>query len=178
MKHDPATDNSTWPDDVFETLEDLGVGQVAYVPDAGHSRLITRCRDADGMIAVPLTTEEEGVALLAGAWLGGQRGVLLMQSSGLGNCINMFALTRVCRFPLLILVTMRGEPGEANPWQVPMGSISADVLRLSSIDVHVADAPERVAPLVAEAGKAVFDTSSAAAVLIAQHVIGIKSFDK
>ena len=178
MQHVPAADSPTWPDDVFEALERLDVRQVAYVPDAGHSRLITRCREADGMIAVPLTTEEEGIALLAGAWLGGQRGVLLMQSSGLGNCINMLALTRVCRFPLLILVTMRGEAGEANPWQVPMGSISADVLRLSAVDVHVADAPGRVAPLVDEAGRAVFDTSSAAAVLIAQHVIGIKSFDK
>jgi sulfopyruvate decarboxylase alpha subunit len=172
------TEAPAWPDEIFAVLEDLDVRQVVYVPDAGHSRLITRCQEADAMTAVPLTTEEEGVALLAGTWLGGERGVLLMQSSGLGNCVNMLALTRVCRFPLLILVTMRGEPGEANPWQMPMGSIAGDVLRLSDVDVHVADAAERVAPLVAEAGAAVFDRSSAAAVLIAQHVIGVKSFEK
>jgi sulfopyruvate decarboxylase TPP-binding subunit len=68
------------------------------------------------MRSVSLTTEEEGVAMLAGAWLGGQRGVLLLQSSGVGNCINMLALNQECRIPLLALVTMRGDWGEYNPW--------------------------------------------------------------
>ena len=81
------------------------------------------------MRARPLTTEEEGVALLAGAWAGGQRGVLLMQSSGVGNCINMLSLTQIFRFPFLTLVTMRGEWGEFNPWQVPMGSSTAGRVR-------------------------------------------------
>jgi sulfopyruvate decarboxylase TPP-binding subunit len=98
-----------WPDRLFAALKRAGIRQVGYVPDAGHSRLIDRCR-ADGAIRdVVLTTEEEGVALAAGAWLGGQRCVLLMQSSGGGNCINMLSLARTCRFPLLMLITMRGE---------------------------------------------------------------------
>ena len=93
--------------------------QVAYVPDAGHTRLIERVHAAPAMTPVVLTTEEEGVALCAGAWLGGERSVLLMQSSGVGNCINMLSLIRLGRFPFLTLVTMRGEWGEVNPWQVP-----------------------------------------------------------
>ena len=98
----------SWPDDVFQALRQLDVRQVAYVPDAGHARLIESCRADDNIKAVPLTTEEEGVALLAGAWLGGQRGVLLMQSSGIGNCINMLPLTRAreaadrCELPLMV----------------------------------------------------------------------------
>ena len=100
-------------------------------PDAGHSQLIERVLGASSMRAVPLTTEEEGVALLAGAWAGGQRGVLLMQSSGVGNCVNMLSLTQIFRFPFLTLVTMRGEWGEFNPWQVPMGSSTAGVFELS-----------------------------------------------
>ena len=44
-----------------------------------------------------------------------------MQSSGVGNCVNMLSLAKNCRFPLVILVTMRGEWAEFNPWQVPMG---------------------------------------------------------
>ena len=112
---------SSWPDAIHGALGALGVRQVAYVPDAGHSRLIELCQADPAMRAVVLTTEEEGVALAAGAWLGGERAVLLMQSSGVGNCINMLALIRVGRFPLLALVTMRGEWGEFNPWQVPMG---------------------------------------------------------
>jgi sulfopyruvate decarboxylase TPP-binding subunit len=110
----------------------------------GHSQLIERVLGASSMRAVPLTTEEEGVALLAGAWAGGQRGVLLMQSSGLGNCINMLSLTQIFRFPFLTLVTMRGEWGEFNPWQVPMGSSTAGVFELSGIKVLRASSPDEV----------------------------------
>ncbi|HEX6113773.1 MAG TPA: hypothetical protein VFZ10_15820, partial [Geminicoccaceae bacterium] len=84
-----------WPDLIHRALGELMVRQVAFVPDAGHTRLIGLCQSDPSMRAVPLTTEEEGVALAAGAWLGGQRAVLLMQSSGVGNCVNMLALTRV-----------------------------------------------------------------------------------
>ena len=85
------------------------------MPDAGHSQLIERVLGSSSMRGIPLTTEEEGVALLAGAWAGGQRGVLLMQSSGVGNCVNMLSLTQIFRFPFLTLVTMRGEWGEFKP---------------------------------------------------------------
>ncbi len=166
-----------WPRDIFEALEAEGVRQVTYVPDAGHKDLILRCAAARGLRMVPLTTEEEGVALLAGAWLGGQRGVLLMQSSGLGNCINMLSLTRVCRFPLLILVTMRGEAGEFKPWQLPMGENADALLRLTGVAVHRAEEAEDVGPAVAKAARAAFEGPSAAAVLIAQKLVGIKTFD-
>ncbi len=175
------SDAGDWPRDIFEALEAARVRQVAYVPDAGHKDLILRCAAARDLRMVPLTTEEEGVALLAGAWLGGDRGVLLMQSSGLGNCINMLSLTRVCRFPLLMLVTMRGEAGEFNPWQVPMGENTAELLALSGAAVHRAEEADEVGPAVAQAAQAVFAgpgaAGSAAAVLIAQRLVGIKTFD-
>ena len=170
-----------WPRAIFDVLEAARVRQVAYVPDAGHKDLILRCAAARDLRMVPLTTEEEGVALLAGAWLGGDRGVLLMQSSGLGNCINMLSLTRVCRFPLLMLVTMRGEAGEFNPWQLPMGGNTDALLRLTGVAVQRAEQAEEVGPAVAEAARAVFagpggGGPSAAAVLIAQELVGIKTF--
>ncbi len=165
-----------WPRDIFEAIEAEDVRQVAYVPDAGPKELILRCAATRALRMVPLTPEEEGVALLAGAWLGGQRGVLLMQSSGLGNCINMLSLTRVCRFPLLMLVTMRGEAGEFNPWQLPMGENAAELLRLTGVAVHRAEQAEEVGPAVAEAARAAFGGPTAAAVLIAQELVGIKTF--
>ena len=171
---DPAVD---WPGDIHRALAAARVRQVAYVPDSGHARLIEVCHADPAMTAVPLTGEQEGIALLAGAWLGGQRGALLMQSSGIGNCVNMLSLTRVCRFPLLIVATMRGEAGEANPWQRPMGTIAADVLGLAGVAVHRAEAPGGVAAAVAEAARAAFGGPSAAAVLIAQAVVGVKSFE-
>jgi sulfopyruvate decarboxylase TPP-binding subunit len=102
-----TTPTPDWPEDIFRRLIEADVRQVAYVPDAGHARLIDLCHADERITAVPLTTEQEGVALLAGAWLGGRRGALLMQSSGVGNCVNLLSLTRTCRFPLLMLVTVR-----------------------------------------------------------------------
>jgi sulfopyruvate decarboxylase alpha subunit len=169
---------SGWPDAIFGELVALEVRQVAYVPDAGHARLITRCAEQPGMRSVPLTTEEEGVALLAGAWLGGQRGVLLMQSSGLGNCVNMLSLTQTCRFPLLMLITMRGEWGEFNPWQLHMGQRTAGTLELAGTIIHRLDDPGRAEDTVRAAGQMAFEGQVPAAVLIAQAVIGTKSFGR
>src|SRR5258707_6447071 len=145
------TPGPSWPEDIFQILQRFDVRQVPYVPDAGHSQLIERVLAASSMRAVPLTTEEEGVALLAGAWAGGQRGVLLMQSSGVGNCVNMFSLTQIFRFPFLTLVTMRGEWGEFNPWQVPMGTSTAGVFELSGIKVLRASSPDEVREVVGAA---------------------------
>ena len=163
-----------WPEAVFDVLCDVGVTQVAYVPDAGHARLIELCHANDTMRSVALTTEEEGVALLAGAWLGGARGVLLMQSSGVGNCINMLSIVQECRFPLLAIVTMRGEWGEFNPWQVPMGQSMAAVLGNAGVIVHHVDAPDDVAESVAAAAELAFNAFRAVAVSISQRVIGSK----
>ena len=103
------------------------------------------------MRAVPLTTEEEGIGLVAGAWLGGEKSVLLMQSSGVGNLVNVLGMVQVCRFPLVMIVTMRGEQGEFNPWQVPMGEATAAVLEGMGVAVRQAAAAESVAPHVAKA---------------------------
>ena len=81
-----------WPDQIYGLLKEHGIRQVALVPDAGHSRLIKRCLADNDIKVVTLTTEEEGIGMLFGAWLGGEKGVLLMQSSGVGNCINMLSV--------------------------------------------------------------------------------------
>src|SRR5450631_4568390 len=140
---------ANWPDRLFATLKRADIRQVGYVPDAGHARLIDRCRADPDIRDVVLTTEEEGVALAAGAWLGGQRAALLMQSSGVGNTINMLSLPVTCRMPFLTLITMRGEWGEFNPWQVPMGTATPHVLTQAGVHVRRADHPEDVAEMVA-----------------------------
>jgi len=168
--------SATWPDEIYGVLVDEKVRQVAYVPDAGHTRLIERCRANPAMKAVMLTTEEEGIAQLAGAWLGGERGVLLMQSSGVGNCINMLSLATVCRFPLLMLVTMRGEWGEFNPWQIPMGKGTPVILEQAGVLVHRIDHAADAAETVQAAARVAFSGDRAAAALIAQRVIGTKAF--
>jgi sulfopyruvate decarboxylase TPP-binding subunit len=106
--------------------------------------------------AIALTTEEEGVALLAGADLGGARGVLLMQSSGVGNCINLLSLVKGGRFPFLTLVSMRGDYGEGNPWQYPMGQAVEPVLAAMGVICLRIERPEEVAPTVTAALTMVF----------------------
>ena len=167
-----TTDPLDWRDEIFAVLKRAEIRQVGYVPDAGHARLIELCRRDPAIRAVPLTTEEEGLALLAGAWLGGQRGALLMQSSGVGNCINMLAMTKTCRFPLTMLVTMRGEWAEFNPWQVPMGSHTEAALELCDVLVYRVERPEDAAETVAAALDIAFNGDLATAVLLSQRMIG------
>ena len=165
-----------WPDQLYKTLKGNGVQQVGYVPDAGHKRLIELCLADKAMRAVVLSTEEEGIGLLSGAWLGGERGALLLQSSGVGNCINQLGTVRECRFPLLMLITMRGQKGEFNPWQVPMGQATPAVLEAMGVVVHEANTAEDIVPTVDAAARLAFGSYQAVAVLISQAVIGIKSF--
>lgn len=165
-----------WPHALHGVLSRHRVSQVAYVPDAGHAALI-RAADADpAMRAISLTTEEEGVALAAGAWIGGARSILLMQSSGVGNCLNMLSLIRTGRFPFLTLVTMRGEWGEANPWQVAMGEATRPTFEMMGVSVRRADRPEDAAPTLDAAATMAFQGGSAVAVLLGQRLIGAKSF--
>ena len=173
-----APTQAVWPDELFDTLKRAGIAQVGYVPDAGHARLIERCRADSDIRDVVLSTEEEGVALAAGAWLGGQRAALLMQSSGVGNCINMLSLMRTCRFPLLMLVTMRGEWEEFNPWQVPMGSAVEPVLKLCEAEVYRAHTPDEVATLAERAAQQAFGEDRIVAVLLSQQLIGRKVWTK
>jgi len=176
---DASTEQTAaWPEEIFAILQGFDVRQVPYVPDAGHSQLIERVLGSSSMRGIALTTEEEGVALLAGAWAGGQRGVLLMQSSGVGNCINMLSLTQIFRFPFLTLVTMRGEWGEFNPWQVPMGSSTQAVFELAGIKVLRASQREEVREVMEAGTSQAYNACTPTAVLLSQRLIGTKVFVK
>ena len=172
----PAAALPTWPDEVYRALKDAGVRQVAMVPDAGHSRLIRSFEADPETRVVTLTTEEEGVAMLAGAWLGGERGVLLLQSSGVANCINMLSLPTICHMPLLMIVTMRGDWGEFNPWQIPMGQGTRAALESVGVIVNKVDEPHLVASAVQGAAHLAFNTWKPVAVLLGQRVLGAKNF--
>jgi sulfopyruvate decarboxylase alpha subunit len=174
-RSDPvSTRQPWWPDRIHAQFTRVGIRQVGYVPDAGHSRLIELCRNDPAIADVVLTTEEEGVGLVAGAALGGQRAALLMQSSGVGNCVNMVSLLRICGFPCLILVTMRGEYAEFNPWQVPMGSITEPALNLCGFLTYRVDDPDDVEDVVAAGCDMAFNGNLSVAILLSQRLIGRK----
>jgi len=167
-----------WPDAIHAQFRRADIRQVGYVPDAGHSRLIELCINDPNIHDVVLTTEEEGVGLVAGAVLGGERAALLMQSSGVGNCINMFSLLRNCGFPCLILVTMRGEFAEFNPWQVPMGSITEATLKLCGFLTYRVDEPDDVEDVVGGGCDMAFGGDLQVAVMLSQRLIGRKEWTK
>lgn len=175
MDHTPSP-TPAWQASLFNALKAGGVRQIAYVPDAGHAQAIRSAIADPGIHDVVLTTEEEGVALACGAWLGGQRAVLLMQSSGVGNCINMFSLLQSADFPFLAVVTMRGEYAEFNPWQNPMGRATHGALELMGIRVLRADHADAVAETVSAGLAAAFEAGERVAVLLGQRLIGRKQW--
>lgn len=172
------TVETPWQKVAFDVLKQGGIQQVAFVPDAGHAYAINAARSDPDIADIVLTTEEEGVGVVAGAWLGGQRAALLMQSSGVGNCVNMFSLLTNCGFPFLTLVTMRGEYAEFNPWQSPMGRRTPAVLELMGINVHRVDHPDDVTDVVGAALDSTFLAGERNAVLLGQRLIGRKQWER
>lgn len=165
-----------WSEDVHALFRAHRVEVVSFVPDGGLKHLIARCQADDALRTVTLTTEEEGIALAVGAFLGGRRAAVLMQSSGVGNCVNMLSLPQVCHAPLLLLVTMRGEWGEFNPWQIPMGQATPRVLEASGVLVYRVERAQEVRPTVEAALKLAFQSRRQVAVLLGQRLIGAKDF--
>lgn len=177
MTH-PPTQAPAWQEAVFKVLKEGGVDQIAYVPDAGHSHVIRSAIADPDIEDVVLTTEEEGVAVSCGAWLGGKKCAVLMQSSGVGNCVNMFSLLQAADFPFFTLVTMRGEYAEFNPWQGPMGKATQAALELMGIHVLRVSSPEEVEEIVSAGFDAAFHAGEKVAVLLGQSLIGRKKWER
>jgi len=165
-----------WRDQIYDIFKENDVHHVAHVPDGGHAKLIKRCEADAEMKTVTLTTEEEGVGMLIGSWLGGERGALLIQSSGVGNCMNALSAVRHGKFPMLMLVSMRGQWGEGMPWQVPMGQATRGVLEAMGVIVYEADKAADVHDTVEAAAWLAFESSVPVAVLLTQRLIGTKKF--
>lgn len=171
-----AAVTEAWPVQVYRALRKVQVRQMSYVPDAGHATLIELLSADPDVTTNVLTTEEEGIAIAAGAWLGGQRSVILMQSSGVGNTVNMLSLPVMARIPLLMLVTMRGEWAEFNPWQVPMGRATEAVLQAVGIRSFRVETAGEIVETVEAAAALAFEADQQVAVLIGQRLLGKKKW--
>ena len=165
-----------WQNDLYEALRRQGVSQFSYVPDAGHRMAIDMSLADPEVKSVALTTEEEGVAVAAGAHLGGARSALLMQSSGLGNCINFFSMITGGKFPFLTVLSMRGDYGEGNPWQMGMGKATRPILdAMGFVTVEITRRDE-VETAINAACTMAFQSGEAVAILLTQKLIGAKKF--
>lgn len=172
----PDTVKASWQDEVYEALKAAKIKFFSYVPDGGHKQLIIRCNEDPDVTAVPLTIESEGVSLAAGLHLGGERAVMLIQSSGVGNIINMLSLADNGRFPFLTLVTMRGDFGEGNPWQNIMGRATQETMEAMNVRVLRAETEAEVIEVVKAAITMAFGAETSVAVLLSQRLLGAKAF--
>jgi sulfopyruvate decarboxylase alpha subunit len=168
---------AAWYRQSYDALRAAGTDLFCYVPDAGIDPLIRMAHADNAARAVVLTTEEEGVGICCGAWLGGERAVLMIQSSGVGNCINAFTLAANIRVPLLTLVSMRGEWGEGNRWQIPMGRVAEEAMKLMSFTVYRATRADEAAKLIEGAATMAYQSEQQVAVLLSQRLIGAKVFE-
>jgi sulfopyruvate decarboxylase alpha subunit len=167
---------SNWSEDVFREMKARKISVVCTVPDGGLTQLLKLTEADKAMRLVTLSIEQEGIGIATGCWLGGTRALIAMQSSGVGNCINALGLPTAFRAPCLMLVTMRGQWGEFNPWQVPMGQATKPALEAVGVKCFPVDRGEEVGETFAAAADLAFNSSVSAAVLVSQRVIGAKGF--
>lgn len=171
-----TTKTGHWSDDVFAEMKARNIETVATIPDGGLTQLLNMVVADKDMRLVTLSTEEEGIGVATGQWLGGKRSMIAMQSSGVGNCINALGIPVTMRAPCLILVTMRGQWGEFNPWQVPMGTATRTVLEAVGVRCFPVEKADEIGETFGAAADIAFNCRLSAAVLVSQRVIGAKGF--
>ncbi len=168
--------DTDWPKQLFDALVEAGVTLFPYIPDAGNKRLIEYAEAHNGVRPILLTTEEEGVAIAAGADLVAKKAVICMQSSGVGNIPNFLSLVNGGRFPILMMVSMRGDYGEQNPWQYPMGQAVEPILTAMGVLLFRVDCLDDLAPATEAAIAATFKGGNSAALILSQRFLGAKPF--
>ena len=120
--------------EIAAILFEEGIDFVCSVPCVMLSGVLKQLQNGS-LLHIPVTREEEGVGIAAGAALGGKRPALLMQNSGLGNALNaLLSLTKLYRLPLSLVLSQRGGKGEPVPAQIPMGKATPNLLKAARID--------------------------------------------
>ncbi len=165
-----------WSQALFRQLKDAGVELFTYIPDAGNARLAELAEEDNETRLVLLTTEEEGVAMAAGADLVDKKAILMMQSSGVGNCPNFLSFCKGGNFPCLMMVSMRGDYGEQNPWQYPMGQAAVPILEAMGVLVFMVERRDELEGAATAAINAAFHNNQGAALVLSQKFLGAKAF--
>ena len=165
-----------WSKALFRCFKDAGVDLFAYIPDAGNARLAELADEDNETRLVLLTTEEEGIAVQAGADLVGKKSVLMMQSSGTGNCPNFLSFVKGGNFPCLMMISMRGDYGEQNPWQYPMGEATEAILDAMGIVIFKVERRDELEDAATAAANAAFKGGKGVALILTQKFLGAKAF--
>jgi len=161
-----------WAAGVCAGLHAAGSRHVVYVPDNPLSHVLRRLRERYPDVCTTLATrEEEAFGIAAGLYLGGARPTVMLQSSGLGNSLN--ALTSLLvpyRIPALVVISMRGDAGEWNEAQVPMGRAVRAICDAIGMPHATAESGESTAETVRLVGQTAFGTRTAGACLLPRRL--------
>jgi sulfopyruvate decarboxylase alpha subunit len=161
-----------WASGVCAGLHAAGARHVVSVPDNPTSHIVRVLQEQFPAIRLTTATrEEEALGIAAGLYLGGTRPAVMMQSSGLGNSLNVLtSLLIPYRIPALMLISMRGEAGEWNPAQMPMGRAVRPIFDALEILYVTIDRPEDAAPAIESTGRRAFDARRPAACLLPRRL--------
>jgi len=161
-----------WAAGVAAGIRAAGSRHVVYVPDNPLSHVLRALgRDHPDIRTTIATREEEAFGIAAGLYLGGARPTVMLQSSGLGNSLNAIASLLIpYKIPALVIISMRGDAGEWNPAQIPMGQAVrpiCDALELPHETAHTAEMTEET---VMRAGQTAFSSTLPAFCILPRKV--------
>ncbi|MFB6303222.1 MAG: thiamine pyrophosphate-binding protein [Haloferacaceae archaeon] len=164
-----------WSVEAVAALRATGIDLAVGLPDSGVAPLFEATEAAPDLEALLVSREEEAVGVLGGAWVGGRRGVLLCQTSGLANALNAVgSLSVPARLPFVGLVSRRGALGEFNAAQVPAGYDMPAVLDALGVRNCVVERPGAVAERARLAATSAFSTGMPYVVFLDATVTGHK----
>ena len=166
---------AAWVEGVCRGVHAAGSRDVVYVPDNPLSHVLggfeARFRDVRLILA---TREEEAFGIAAGLYLGGRKPTVMLQSSGLGNSLNAItSLLLPYRIPVLIVLTMRGDEGEWNAAQEPMGRAVRsifDAIGVPHVTIEADAVVDAVVDVVRTTGAKAFDMRRPAACLLPRRL--------
>ena len=157
---------------IYSALKDAGVRIVSALPETWLVHLIRMAEEDPAMTLVRLAKEEEGVGISAGAHLAGVKSAMLMQNHGFLAAINgIVSCAQLYRIPLLMVISFRGEFGEADPWQTEGGGVTEDLLRALRIPFAYLDDPSQVARRIAKAQTLATASNKPAALLLCRDLM-------
>ena len=166
-----------WHDTLLDTLRESGVRLVTYVPDKVLTPLIQKAAADPSLTSVVATREDEAVGIVAGAWMAGMPGAVLMQSTGFAVVPNALASLIVpSQIPAILIVSERGTLGEFNIGQVYSARVMRPTLDALAVVHHTLTDEDQLAFIVGRSIEQALATLSPVVFILSPLLTGGKTF--
>ena len=164
-----------WPRKIVSLLKANDICSISFIPDSIIGQILKEAEKDPFFHFTTLAREEEGIGIITGEYLGGRYGVLMMQSAGLGNCVNALASLAIpYQIPFLMLISQRGELGEFNACHVVLGKALRRILEALGIQHYTVDREDELETIVGGAIKAAYTSEQPVAVILSTALVGWK----